>query len=47
MRDKLANIAAIFIPLGFIGGLTSSGIGAGILSAIVWAVIFMIIRPKY
>lgn len=47
MRNKLANIAAIFVPLGFIGGLSSSGIGAGILSAIFWGVVFVLIRPKY
>jgi hypothetical protein len=47
MRDKLANIAAIFVPLGFIGGLTSGGIVTGILSAVFWAVVFMVIRPKY
>ena len=47
MRNKLANIAAIFVPLGFIGGLTSSGIGAGILSAVFWGIVFLVIRPKY
>jgi hypothetical protein len=47
MRDKLANIAAVFVPLGFIGGLTSGGIVAGILSAAFWGVVFLMIRPKY
>lgn len=47
MRSKLATVAAVFVPLGFIGGLTQGSIGLAIGSAITWAIIFLIIRPKY
>ena len=47
MRDKLANVAALFVPLAFIGGITSGGFWAGIGSAIFWFIVFMVIRPKY
>jgi len=47
MRNKFATVAAVFIPLGFIGGLTQGSIGIAIGSAITWAVIFLIVRPKY
>ena len=47
MRNKFATVAAIFIPLGFIGGLAQGSIGIAIGSAITWAVIFLIVRPKH
>ena len=47
MRDKFATVAAIFVPLGFIGGITQGSIAIAIGSAIFWAIIFLIIRPKY
>ena len=47
MRDKLAMVAAVFIPLGFIGGLTEGSFGIAIGSAIFWAVVFQIVRPKH
>ena len=46
MRSKFATVAAFFVPLGFIGGLTQGSIGVAIGSAITWAVIFLIVRPK-
>lgn len=46
MRSKFATVAAVFVPLGFIGGLTQGSIGVAIGSAITWAVIFLIVRPK-
>ena len=47
MRSKFATVAAVFVPLGFIGGLTQGGIGVAIGSAIFWAVVFILVRPKY
>jgi hypothetical protein len=47
MRDKFATVAAIFVPLGFIGGITQGSIAIAIGSAIFWAIIFLIVRPKY
>ena len=47
MRNNLATIAAVFVPLGFIGGLIEGNILAAIGSAFFWAVIFLIIRPRY
>lgn len=46
MRDKFATVAAVFVPLGFIGGLTQGSIGIAIGSAIFWAAIFLVVRPK-
>jgi len=47
MRDKFATVAAAFVPLGFIGGLTQGSIGLAFGSAIIWAIIFLIVRPKH
>lgn len=47
MRDKFATVAAVFVPLGFIGGLTQDSIGIAIASAIFWGVVFLVVRPKY
>jgi len=47
MRNKFATVAAVFVPLGFIGGLTQGSIGVAIGSAIFWAVVFLFVRPKY
>jgi hypothetical protein len=47
MRDKLAMVAAVFVPLGFIGGLTEGSFGIAIGSAIFWIVVFQIVRPKH
>ena len=47
MRDKLAMFAAVFVPLGFIGGLTEGSFGIAIGSAIFWAVVFQVVRPKH
>jgi hypothetical protein len=46
MRNKFATVAAIFVPLAFIGGLSQGGIGLALGSAIFWAVIFLVVRPK-
>ena len=47
MRSKFATVAAVFVPLGFIGGLTQGSIGVAIGSAIFWAVVFLVVRPKH
>ena len=47
MRDKFATVAAVFVPLGFMGGLSQGSIGLAVGSAIMWAIIFLIVRPKY
>jgi len=46
LKDKFATVAALFIPLGFLGGLFQGSILLGIGSAIFWAIIFSIVRPK-
>ena len=47
MRNKFATVAAVFVPLGFIGGLTQGSIGIAIGSAIFWAVVFLVVRTKH
>jgi hypothetical protein len=47
MRNKFATVAAVFVPLGFIGGLSEGSIGIAIGSAIFWGVVFLLVRPKY
>ena len=47
MRDKFATVAAVFVPLAFLGGIFQGSIGSAIGSAITWAIIFLIVRPKY
>jgi hypothetical protein len=47
MRDKFATVAAVFVPLGFIGGLSQGSIGIAIGSAVFWLVVFLFVRPKY
>ena len=46
MRNNFATVAAVFVPLGFIGGLTQGSIAVAIGSAIFWAVVFLVVRPK-
>ncbi len=46
MRNKLATVAAIFVPLGFFGGLTTWGIGIGLGSAVFWGIVFLVLRQK-
>ncbi len=46
MRNKFATVAAVFVPLGFIGGLTQGSIGLAIGSAIFWGIVFLVVRPK-
>jgi Mg2+ and Co2+ transporter CorA len=47
MRSKFARVAAVFVPLSFLGGLFGGNIGLAVGSAITWAVIFLIVRTKY
>lgn len=47
MRDKFARVAVVFIPLGFLGGISQGSIGLAIGSAVTWTVIFLIVRLKY
>lgn len=47
MQNKISMMSAIFIPLGFIGGLTQGSLLIAIGSAIFWAIIFLIVRPKH
>lgn len=46
MRQKFAAIAAVFVPIGFIGGLIQGSIGLGIGSAFIWLVIFLVVKHK-
>jgi hypothetical protein len=43
----LATVAALFVPLAFIGGITSDGFWVGAGSAVFWFIVFMVVRPKY
>ena len=47
IRNKFATIAAWFVPLGFIGGISQGSVLTGIASAVFWAVVFILVRPKY
>ena len=47
MRDKLATVAAVFVPLAFIGGFSQGGIGLALGAAVFWGIVFLFIRPKY
>ena len=47
MNNRIANVAALFVPLGFIGGISMGSIWVGVGSAIFWAVVFLVVRPKY
>jgi hypothetical protein len=47
MRDKFATMAAVFVPLAFIGGFSQGGIGMAIGSAVFWGIVFLFVRPKY
>ena len=46
MRDKFATMAAVFVPLAFIGGISQGSVGFAIAGAIFWAVIFLLVRSK-
>jgi hypothetical protein len=43
---RLEDISAIFIVLGFIGGLTSHSIVTAVGSAILWFAIFRIVKNR-
>jgi len=38
--EALKTISAIFVPLGFLGGIVQGSILLGIMSAIFWGAIF-------
>jgi len=40
----MKSIAAIFVPLGFIGGLTMGSIWIALGSALFWAVVYLAIK---
>jgi len=40
------KIAIIFIPLGFLGGLSQSSLGIAIGSSVFWLVVAYLTRPK-
>jgi len=40
------NIAILFIPLGFLGGLSQSSLDIAIGSSVLWSVIAYFTRPK-
>ena len=46
MRSKFATVAAVFVPLGFIGGLSQGSVWIAIGSAVFWAIVFVVIKPK-
>ena len=46
MRNNFATVAAIFVPLGFLGGIFQGNIFIAIGSALFWGVIFLLVRPK-
>jgi len=46
MRNKFATVAALFVPLGFLGGIFQGNIFLAIGSAIFWGIIFLLVRPK-
>jgi hypothetical protein len=46
MRNRFATVAAIFIPLGFLGGISQGSISVAIGSAVIWTFIFLMVRPK-
>ena len=41
------KIAIVFIPLGFLGGLSQSSLGIAIGSSVLWSAIAYFTRPKY
>lgn len=46
MRSNLKLIAAAFIPLGFLGGLSQGSIGTAIGSAIFWSAVFLFLNSR-
>jgi hypothetical protein len=40
----MKSVAAIFIPLGFIGGLTMGSIWIAFGSAVFWAIVYLAIK---
>ncbi len=45
-REKLASIAAICVPLAFIGGWSTGGFGMAIGSTVLWILIYIAVKPK-
>jgi hypothetical protein len=46
MREKFANMAAVFVPLAFIGGFSQGGVGMALGAAVFWGIVFLLVRPK-
>lgn len=46
MQNKFAIVAAAFIPLGFLGGIFQGSIEVAIGSAVFWAIVYFLVRPK-
>lgn len=46
MRSNLKLIAAAFIPLGFLGGLSQGSIGTAIGSALFWCAVFLFLKSR-
>ncbi len=46
MKNKFATVAAIFVPLGFIGGLIQGSVAIAVGSAVFWGIVFLVVRPK-
>jgi hypothetical protein len=47
MQNKISTMSAIFVPLGFLGGIAQGSLLIAIGSAIFWAIVFLIVRPKH
>ena len=46
MSSSFTTMAAVFVPLGFIGGLLQGSIGIAIGSAIFWGVVYAFLKSK-
>ena len=40
MNNKFATVAAVFVPLSFIGGISQGSVAVGIGGAIFWGIVF-------
>jgi hypothetical protein len=46
VQNKIATVAAVFVPLGFLGGIAQGSIGIAIGSAVFWAFVYLSVRVK-
>ena len=44
MKSVFTKIAAVFVPLGFIGGLMDGDIGIAIGSAVFWGIVYVLLK---